>query len=130
MLREGESIDAPRVMASAGHTVPVGYHHFVAEIRLSREHFPGFGDWLRAYDDVPAAERHVAVPDPHMIEVNDRDRPLVTPARIQGLGQGAHAGPAPRAPCRPGGRGVTDIAFQPAGDICAELEAFAAAARG
>jgi hypothetical protein len=25
--------------------------------------------------------------------------------------------------------GVTDIAFQPAGDICAELEAFAAAAR-
>jgi 5,10-methylenetetrahydromethanopterin reductase len=129
VLREGETIDAPRVMASAGHTVPVGYH-FVAEHRLRHEHIPGFADWLRAYDDVPAAERHLAMHDLHLIDVNDRDRPFVTPARIQALDKAWTPAQLRERLAALEAGGVTDIAFQPAGDICAELETFAAAVRG
>jgi 5,10-methylenetetrahydromethanopterin reductase len=129
VLREGESIDAPRVMAAAGHTVPVAYH-FVAENRLSHERIPGFGDWLSAYDDVPAEERHLAMHDLHLIDVNDRDRPFVTAAQIQGLGKAWTPAQLRERLAGLEAAGVTDIAYQPAGDIPAELEAFAAAARG
>ncbi len=79
---------------------------------------------------MPTDERHLAMHDLHLIDVNDRDRPFVTPAHIQLMG---YAWSAPELRERLSGleaAGVTDIAYQPAGDIPAELEAFAEAVRG
>ena len=129
VLREGEDLDDPRVMAAAGHTVPVAYH-FVAENNLPHELIPGLDEWLHVYDDVPAEERHLAMHDLHMIDVNERDRPFVSPAHIQLMGYAwTPAELRDRLAALEDG-GVTDIAYQPAGDIPAELEAFATAVRG
>lgn len=129
VLRDGESFDSPRVMRAAGHAVTVGYHFF-AENGLPGELLPGFDEWLHAYDDVAPDERHLALHDLHMIDVNDRDRPFVTPQHIELLGAAWTPGALRERLAALEAGGVTDIAYQPAGDVPAELEAFAEAVRG
>lgn len=129
VLRDGEGYDSARVMRAAGHAVTVSYHFF-AENGLPGDLLPGFDEWRHAYDDVADDERHLALHDLHMVDVNERDRPYVTPEHIERLGV-AWTPEALRdrlAALEAGG--VTDVAYQPAGDIPAELEAFAAAVRG
>lgn len=129
VLRDGEGFDSPRVMRAAGHAVTVSYHFF-AENRLPGELLPGFDDWMRAYDDVTADERHLALHDLHMIDVNERDRPFVTSQHIELLGAAWRPAALRERLAALEAGGVTDIAYQPAGDIAAELEAFAAAVHG
>lgn len=129
VLREGETPESPRVMSAAGHTVSVAYHFF-AENGLATELLPGFDEWLHAYDDVAEDERHLALHDLHMIDVNERDRPFVTPQHIALMGSAwTPAELRGRVAALEAG-GVTDIAYQPAGDIASELESFAEAFRG
>ena len=86
-------------------------------------------DWLAAYADIPADERHLAIHDRHLVGVNDRDRAFVTPEILTGDGRDVPPGRAARAARRDGrAPGMTEIAYQPAGpDIPRELEAFAKA---
>jgi 5,10-methylenetetrahydromethanopterin reductase len=68
--------------------------------------------------------------DLHLDGVNERDRPFVTPEMIVATG-GAWTPAELRD--RPGAleaAGVTDIAYQPAGEIPGEIEAFAPAVAG
>lgn len=86
---------------------------------------PNGAAWAAAYEDVPQAERHLALHDKHLISVNDRDRAFVDGALLarmqlaltdQGWRERLAALQA---------QGVTEIAYQPAGaDIPRELEAF------
>ena len=126
VLRDGEDVTAPRVMGAAGHGAPVLYH-FVVENGLPREIAPGVEEWLRAYDDVPAEERHLAMHDLHLIDVNERDRPFVTPEVIRLCGAAWTPAELRDRLAALESSGITDIAYQPAGDIPAELEAFAGA---
>ncbi len=129
VLGEGEDIDSPRVMAAAGHAVPVAYH-FVTENRLPHELIPGLDDWLHAYDDVAPEERHLAMHDLHLIDVNERDRPFVSPTHVQLMGYAWTTTELRDRLAALEAAGVTDIAYQPAGNIPAELESFAAAVNG
>ena len=52
---------------------------------------PGAEAWVAAYADVPDDERHLAIHDQHLVAVNDRDRPLITPEVLHGHGRGVHA---------------------------------------
>ncbi|MFV0308766.1 MAG: LLM class flavin-dependent oxidoreductase [Desertimonas sp.] len=129
VLRDGEPVGSPRVVEAAGHAASVGYH-FVAEHDLPQSSIPGLDDWLHAYDDVPADERHLAMHDLHLIGVNERDRPFVTGELIQAAGYAWSPDELRERLARLEAAGVTDIAYQPAGDVPAELEAFAVAALG
>jgi 5,10-methylenetetrahydromethanopterin reductase len=127
--RDGEDLSSPRVVEAAGHAAIVLYH-FVAENGLPAELVPGLEEWLRSYDDVPADERHLAIHDLHLIGINDHDRPFVTPQLLEASGNvWSPAELRDRIASLESG-GVTEIAYQAAGDIPSELEAFATAARG
>jgi len=126
VLRDGEGYESPRVMRAAGHAVTVAYHFF-AENDLPTELLPDFEEWRHAYDDVADDERHLALHDLHMVDVNERDRPFVTPQHVELMGAAwTPAALRERLAALEAG-GVTDIVYQPAGDIPAELEAFASA---
>jgi 5,10-methylenetetrahydromethanopterin reductase len=129
VLRDGEGVDSPRAMRAAGHAVTVAYHFF-AENGLPKELLPGFDEWSSAYDDIAADERHLALHDLHMIDVNERDRPFVTSQHLERLGVAWTPSELRARLAALEAGGVTDIAYQPAGDIASELEAFAEAFHG
>jgi 5,10-methylenetetrahydromethanopterin reductase len=129
VLGAGEAPDAARVLAAAGHAAPVLFHFALENRRL--ELLPNGEAWAAAYADVPAAARHLALHDRHLIAINERDRPFVTGELLaqQGLALDA-AGWRDRVALL-ASLGATEIAYQPAGpDVAGELERFAAAVRG
>ena len=85
VLDEGEEASSERVMAAAGHIVPVGYHYLLENVG-SVAMLPDGEQWLAQYDDVAPDERHLALHDLHLIGVNDRDRPFVTADAIVAAG--------------------------------------------
>ena len=128
ILDEGELVSAPRVMAAGGHGVAVGYH-FLAENGLGVEAMPNGAEWLAAYADVPDDERHLAMHDLHLIGVNRRDQPFVTPEMLSAMGGALTAAALRERLAAMESSGITEVAYQPAGpDIPRELEAFASAA--
>jgi 5,10-methylenetetrahydromethanopterin reductase len=129
VLHDGEAPDSSRLVDAAGHSVTVAYHFFV-ENRLPGELLAGFEEWLHAYDDIPADERHLALHDLHMVDVNERDRPFVTPELVRLAGYAWTPSELRDRLAALEDAGVSDVAYQPAGDIPAELETFAAAVRG
>lgn len=128
VLDEGETLDSPRVVATAGPGVSVAYHAFLEQGDGRLADLPNADRFVDLVEATAEAERHLSLHEGHLTELNAIDRqvvvgdalrilPLVAPAaeladRIAQLGQG----------------GVTEIAFQPMGDIERELRAFAAAA--
>lgn len=132
VLEEGEGLSSPRVRDAAGPAVAVVYHGLYERGGGDAvEGLPGGGRWREAVETAPAGQRHLAVHEGHLIELNERDAlvweeaaPLVTSLTFSGtrpeirerLGQLEAAG-------------VTEVAYQPAGpDIGRELVAFAEAA--
>ena len=131
VLDEGESPDSPRVMEAAGHAAAVVYHALYERGGADVvDGFPGGKTWRTATEAVPKASRHLATHEGHLVAPNERDRAALaeapgfiasvtftgTAAELRGrLDSMAEAG-------------VTEIAYQPAGDIPRELRAFAAMA--
>ena len=117
-------------MAAAGHGAAV-YYHFWFENGRSMEDLPRGTEWLAAYADIPADERHLAVHDRHLVAVNDRDRAFVTPDILQAMGATFSPAALRERLVAMAAGGMSEIAYQPAGpDIPRELEAFAAAVNG
>ena len=130
VLDDDDDPSSERVMAAAGHGAAV-YYHFWFETGRSMEDLPKGTDWVAAYADVPADERHLAIHDGHLVSVNDRDRAFVTPEILQAMGATFRPAELRERLAAMNEGGMTEIAYQPAGpDIPRELEAFATAVRG
>jgi 5,10-methylenetetrahydromethanopterin reductase len=130
VLDAGEDPGSPRVLAAAGHALPVTLHYLV-ELGYPASIVPGGDAWLAAYDEVPAEQRHLAMHDLHLVGINDHDRPFVTGDALVAAGLALEPAQLRDRLARLEAGGVTEIAYQPAGpDIPRELEAFAEAARG
>ncbi len=130
VLDDGEDTTSERVFEAAGHSAAVGYHFF-AENGLGVDALPGGAEWLAAYDDVPTDERHLAMHDLHLIGVNERDRPFITPEVMAMLGVAWSPAQLREQLAQREEAGITEIAYQPAGpDIERELAAFIEAATG
>lgn len=124
VLLPDESAGSERAIAAAGHAAAVGLH-WAAEFN-ALERLPGGPQWAAAYADVPAAERHLALHDGHLVAVNERDRPFITGEMLKA--QKLALSPEAWRERLDGyvRAGVTEIAYQPAGpDIAGELERFA-----
>lgn len=125
VVRDGETLTSPRVLAAAGPGTAVVLHgSYMVGARLVEA-------WCQEMDGVPESVRHLAVHAGHLVEVTERDRPHLTPELI---GSFTYTGSAAEVRRRIEARrdaGVTEVAFQPAGpDLVGELEAFHDAVRG
>ena len=130
VLDDGEDIGSERVMAAAGHGAAV-FYHFWYENGRDMADLPGGPEWEKAYADVPADERHLAIHDLHLIAVNERDRDFVTGDLMAAIGSVFSPAQLRERLDAMEASGITEIAYQPAGpDIPRELEAFAAAVNG
>lgn len=131
VLDEGEVATDKRVRTAAGPGLLQAYH-FAYELGgpagvLS---FPGGKEWLAVVECAPEDERHFAVHQEHLMRLNAADdaawqagaHTLLMSATISGRPDEVRAKVDQLA-----ANGVTELVYQPAGDIHRELERFAAA---
>jgi 5,10-methylenetetrahydromethanopterin reductase len=129
VLDDGEDPGSARVRDAAGPAAPVLFHYALENRQLGL--LPNGERWAAAYADVPAAARHLALHDRHLIAINERDRPFVTGELLTSNGFALTCEGWRERLALLESMGATEIAYQPAGpDIARELETFASAARG
>jgi 5,10-methylenetetrahydromethanopterin reductase len=128
VLGDDEDPGSERVLDAAGHAAAVAIHAmYDGGVDLSA--FPGGAEWTAAIETVPAAERHLALHDLHLIGLNDRDRLMVNGGFIQMMGAARTAQQWRDHLAAVEAGGTTELVYQPAGpDIEGELERFAAMA--
>jgi 5,10-methylenetetrahydromethanopterin reductase len=130
VLEDGEEPTSDRVLEAAGAAAALAYHALY-ELRGAEavaQSLPNGAEWAQRIEAVPAAERHLAVHDGHLVRLSAIDREVLpreligqvtltgTPAEVRAKVQQMAAD------------GVSEIAYQPLGpDIPRELEAFMAA---
>jgi len=128
ILDQGETLSSPRVIDTVGPGVMVAYHAFLEQHDARLDHFPNAKRFIELANAVDPRQRHLALHSGHLTELNAIDRQVITgeamniaplvcrpdelPARLAGLAA----------------QGITEVAFQPMGDVARELVAFARAA--
>jgi 5,10-methylenetetrahydromethanopterin reductase len=133
VLDPGEDHTSERVREALGPAFATGYHVTWEWSPEAVDAMPGGAAWRSRVEERPAAERHLAVHEGHLVSVTERDRPVLDaagPALLAG-GWTGDAQTVREHIERAGAQGVLEVAYRPAGPgIARELEAFAAAARG
>jgi 5,10-methylenetetrahydromethanopterin reductase len=91
---------------------------------------PGGPEWRARVEEVPEAQRHLAVHEDHLVRVTDRDRPLLNGDVLPAFTWTGTAADL-RARLEPlAASGVTEILYAPLGpDVPRELRTFAEMAR-
>jgi 5,10-methylenetetrahydromethanopterin reductase len=121
VLDPGEDADSLRAIAAAGPMAAVAYHGIYEGNPADVEGLPGGVEWRARIEEIPEAERHLALHEDHFVAVTERDRSVVTwtdeaPAlriRLDALAAG----------------GATEVLFAAGGpDVERELRAFHAMA--
>ena len=127
VLDDGEDAGSPRALTAAGHAGALAVHGMHLRGRDVSE-LPGGAAWLEALRALPADEQHLALHEGHLIDANERDRPLVTGDLLAHLGYARTAPSWRERIAELAAAGATEVAYQPAGpDVPGELERFAAA---
>jgi 5,10-methylenetetrahydromethanopterin reductase len=128
ILDEGETVDSPRVIETAGPGVAVAYHAFLEQRDPRLDGLPNAARFLELVDALPAATRHLDLHRGHLTELNPIDREVVTGESMFVTPLTCHRTELPGRLEKLAEQGVTEVAFQPMGDVARELRAFAAAA--
>ncbi|HEV7525616.1 MAG TPA: LLM class flavin-dependent oxidoreductase [Acidimicrobiia bacterium] len=125
VLDPGESPGSERALAAAGPGLTVVYHAMYEGDPASVEALPGGVEWRKALDEIPEAERHLAIHHEHLVTVTDRDRPLLDGDLLKAFtwtGEAAEVRPRIDALSD---AGATEILYAPMGpDIGRELRTF------
>jgi 5,10-methylenetetrahydromethanopterin reductase len=130
VLDDGEDVRSPRVLAAAGHAVAVLFHATYERGGADAVRgLPGGDDWVTAIEKIPARERHLTTHDGHLVTVTDTDMAAVVQAAdlIPAMSFSGTADALRTKVAELESIGVTEIAYQPAGDIPAELARMAGA---
>lgn len=128
VLDDGETLDSPRVIATAGPGVSVAYHAFLEQGDGRLGELPNAARFVELVEATDPLERHLSLHEGHLTELNAIDRQVVVGDALRILPLVAPAAELPARLARLHEGGITEIAFQPMGDIERELRAFAAAA--
>jgi len=130
VLEEGETFSTPRVFEAIGPAIASIYHGTYEAAGAGVDNLPGGKAWREALERVPEDVRHLAVHEDHMLRVNDRDRPHLSPA----LGGATFSGTKAQLCERVKGleaAGLTELLYVAAGpDISREVLAMADALLG
>ncbi len=129
VLEPGERFDSARVLAAAGAGAAVLLHR-AYEYRsvpgLDLAKLAGGPDWRAAIEAVPLRERHLRTHEGHLTYLNETDRRVVSGELIEAVTFTGEVSALRERIGQLAGRGVTEIAYQPAGpDTPRELTAFA-----
>jgi 5,10-methylenetetrahydromethanopterin reductase len=128
VLDDGEDPGSSRAMAAAGHGAGVALHAMV-ERGTDVTRFAGGAEWIADLQTVPAAQRHLALHDRHLIGLTERDARVVNGWMLRQLGLARTAPEWAARLSELASAGVTEIAYQPVGpDIPGELHRFARSA--
>ncbi|HTK17023.1 MAG TPA: LLM class flavin-dependent oxidoreductase [Acidimicrobiia bacterium] len=130
VLDDGEDPGSDRALAAAGPALTVVYHAMYEGDPSSVDGLPGGPEWRARVEEVPEAQRHLAVHEDHLVRVTDRDRPLLNGDLLRAFTWTGSAGEL-RARLEPlEASGVTEILYAPMGpDVPRELRTFAEMAR-
>jgi 5,10-methylenetetrahydromethanopterin reductase len=128
VLEEGEALFSPRVLATAGPGASVAYHALLEQRDERLAQLPNAERFAELVGALPAETRHLVLHEGHLTELNDLDRQVVVGEALSILPLVAPAAELPGRIDALGRSGITEIAFQPMGDVPRELRAFAAAA--
>jgi 5,10-methylenetetrahydromethanopterin reductase len=125
VLDEGEGPGSERALAAAGPGLTVVYHAMYEADPASVDALPGGVEWRKQLEELPEAERHLAVHYEHLVTVTDRDRPLLDGGLLQAF---TWTGPAAEVRMRIDAladAGATEILYAPMGpDVPRELRTF------
>ena len=131
VLDEGETWESPRVKEAGGPGAVLIYHSlYESGDRESVARMPGGAQWLEVVERTPEPQRHLAVHVGHCYALNEADEAgwaagggaILDRATLSGT-----AADVRRKVERLAEQGVTEIVYQPVGDVRHELEQFLAA---
>jgi 5,10-methylenetetrahydromethanopterin reductase len=127
VLGDEEPLDSPRVRAAAGPGHALAYHA-THEFGGDVTQLPGGQEWLKVITAQPERERHLAVHNQHLVELNHADDAAWAAGSWQAIptttvtGSPAHITEQLTHYAK---AGVTEIIYQPTGpDLTGELERF------
>ncbi|MGQ4390200.1 LLM class flavin-dependent oxidoreductase [Streptomyces sp. SAS_270] len=128
VLGDGEALSSERLRTAAGPALAQLFH---ISYELGGEEavkaLPGGAQWLAVVLETPEAERHLTVHNGHLLRLNEADTAAWNAGGNTLVGR-TLTGTAEDVLARVkdlAAQGVTEITYQPAGDIRRELEAFA-----
>jgi 5,10-methylenetetrahydromethanopterin reductase len=129
VLDENESLTDERVRTAAGPGL-MQTLHFAYELGGAPgvKSFPGGPEWLAVVQRAPEDERHFAVHRGHLMYLNDADTAAWEAGSYAMLPNATLSGTAAEVKTkvnRLAAHGVTELVYQPVGDIRRELESFA-----
>ncbi len=128
IMDDDETIESPRVLDTAGPGVSVAYHAFLEQRDARLSNLPNADRLAEITDAMDPDTRHLALHEGHLTELNAIDRQVLTAASLPIAPFVCHAGEVPERMERLAAAGITEVSFQPMGDVERELHAFAAAA--
>ena len=130
VVRDGETLPSPRVLEIAGAPAAVGYHAFLEQNDARLASLPNADLFVALATAIPEESRHLELHAGHLTVMNDIDREVMTPTAaamltpLTGTVQDIRDRVDQLVM-----NGITEIAFQPVGDVPAELTTMAAALR-
>ena len=129
VLDDGEASDSDRLRTTAGPALMQVFHlSYVLGGDEAVRPLPGGPQWLAGLADVPEHQRHLAVHAGHLLQMNDADTAAWNAGAHALLEQATLTGSSCAVLTKVqdlASRGVTEIVYQPTGDIPRELERFA-----
>ena len=131
VLDEGEDLSSPRVADAAAHGIAVRLHSlYEAGGADAVRDQPGGAAWLKSVESMPSDQRHLAVHEGHLVNMNEHDKQAYQESlnEIKRLTLTGTPSELRERVAELGKKGTTEIVFQPAGaNIPGELERFMAA---
>jgi 5,10-methylenetetrahydromethanopterin reductase len=128
VLDPGEALDSPRVLATAGPGVAILYHSAYERGDRSIANLHNGERFAALVDELPPGRRHLALHTGHLTELNEIDRQVLDAEAMRRSPLLHPAGEVPAFIDRYAEMGVTQLAYEPMGDIPDALRRFAAAA--
>lgn len=128
ILDDGETTASDRVIETAGPGAMVAYHAFLEQRDARLDSLPGAAEFVERATALDPDSRHLALHTGHLTVLNEIDRQVITPEALAIAPFVCEADDLPPRLDRLASAGVTEVAFQPMGDVERELRAFAAAA--
>jgi 5,10-methylenetetrahydromethanopterin reductase len=116
------------VIETAGPGVMVAYHAFLEQHDIRLDRFPNARRFIELAKAVDPRERHLTLHSGHLTELNAIDRQVITDEAMNIAPLVCRADELPQRLAGLATQGVTEVAFQPMGDVARELVAFARAA--
>lgn len=128
VVGENETIESLRVWETAGAPAAVAYHAFLEQNDERLESLPNADRFVALAKAIPEESRHLTLHEGHLTVMNEIDRAVMTPAAAASLSPLTGTIDEVREKAKHlAEAGMTEIAFQPVGDIQTELRTMAEA---